>query len=81
MWHSLAFVRTVVSEEHGTTIIGVKRISELGTTLAVTSNWILLRRNSDTEAQFYQEPHGVTSQKTTFWILFRLQVVCNSMDP
>jgi hypothetical protein len=41
----VAFVRTVVSEERITSIIRVKRISELGT-LAVTSNRSTLRRNT-----------------------------------
>jgi hypothetical protein len=34
----MAFVKTEVSEEHIASIIGVKRISELGTALAVNSN-------------------------------------------
>jgi hypothetical protein len=33
------FVRTDVSEELSASIIRVTRIGELGTTLAVTSNW------------------------------------------
>jgi hypothetical protein len=36
--HNVAFVRTDVSEECSTSIIKVTRISETGTTLAVTSN-------------------------------------------
>jgi hypothetical protein len=35
---SVGLVRTNVSEEYITSIIGVTRISDLGTTLAVTSN-------------------------------------------
>jgi hypothetical protein len=42
----VALVRTDVSEEHGASIITVTRISELGTTLAVTSNQRMLRRNT-----------------------------------
>jgi hypothetical protein len=38
MLRRVAFVTTDVSEEHSTSIIRVTRISELGTTLAVTSN-------------------------------------------
>jgi hypothetical protein len=34
----VAVVRTDVSEEHSTFIIGVKRIGEVGTVLAVNSN-------------------------------------------
>jgi hypothetical protein len=43
------------------------RIGELGTTLAATSNRRTLRRNTK-----YQEPHGVTSQKTQFFIVTAL---------
>jgi hypothetical protein len=43
-WH-VAFVRTHVSEKCSTSIIRVTRISEQGTTLAVTSNRPLLQRN------------------------------------
>jgi hypothetical protein len=38
MLHHVALVRTDVSEDHSASIIGVTRIGELGTTLAVTSN-------------------------------------------
>jgi hypothetical protein len=49
----VALVRTDVSEELSASIIRVKRIGELGTTLAVT----LPKRG------FLQEPQGVTSQR------------------
>jgi hypothetical protein len=39
-------VRTDVSEERSASIIRVKRIGELGTTLVVTSNRRMLRRNT-----------------------------------
>jgi hypothetical protein len=55
----VALVRTDVSEEFSASFIRVTRIGELGTTLAVTSN----RR------RLFQEPHGVTSQKTLFFIV------------
>jgi hypothetical protein len=42
----MALVRTDVSEELSTSFIRVTRIGELGTTLAVTSNRHMLRRNS-----------------------------------
>jgi hypothetical protein len=51
-----------VSEELGASSIRVTRIVELGTTIALTSNRRMLRR-------FSQEPHGVTSQKTPFFIV------------
>jgi hypothetical protein len=54
----VALVRNDVSEELSTSIIRVTRIGELGTTLAVTSN----RLNAT-------KPHGVTSQKTPFFIV------------
>jgi hypothetical protein len=38
-------VRTDVSEELNASFIGITRIGELGTTLAVTSNRRTLRRN------------------------------------
>jgi hypothetical protein len=44
--------------------IKVTRIGELGTTLAATSNRRTLRRS-----WFLQEPHGLTSQKTPFFIV------------
>jgi hypothetical protein len=50
--------RTDVSEELSTVFTRVTRIGELRTTLAVTSN----RR------RFLQEPHGVISQKTPFFV-------------
>jgi hypothetical protein len=43
MLHSVALVRTDVSEELNASIIRVTRIGELGTTLAVTSNRGTLR--------------------------------------
>jgi hypothetical protein len=46
MLRHVALVRTDVSEERSTSVIRVTRIGELGTTLAVTSNRCVLRRNS-----------------------------------
>jgi hypothetical protein len=46
MWRRVALVVTDVSEERRVSIIRVTRIGELGTTLAVTSNWRNLRRNT-----------------------------------
>jgi hypothetical protein len=57
VWH-VALVRTDVSEEPSASIIRVTRLSELGTTLAISSN-----------RRFLQEPHGLTSQKTAFFIV------------
>jgi hypothetical protein len=41
----MALVRTDVSWELSASIIRVKRIDELGTSLAVTSNWFLVTAN------------------------------------
>jgi hypothetical protein len=46
MLRRVALVRTDVSEELSASFIRVTRISELGTTLAVTSNRLKLRRNN-----------------------------------
>jgi hypothetical protein len=43
MLRRVALVRTDVSEEHIASSIGVKRMGELGTTFAVTSNRSTLR--------------------------------------
>jgi hypothetical protein len=92
----MALIGTDVSEELSTSFIRVTRVGELGTTLAVTSNWrtlvflrimrrllvtasvvpsspilvILMREAlSSSETSALQEPHGVTSQKTPFFIV------------
>jgi hypothetical protein len=39
MWRRVSLINTDVSEERIDSIISTERISELGTTLAVTSNW------------------------------------------
>jgi hypothetical protein len=46
MLHHVALVRVGVSEECSASIIRVARIGELGTMLAVTSNWRMLQRNT-----------------------------------
>jgi hypothetical protein len=80
----VTLVRTDVSEELSASFIMVPRIGELGTTLAVTSNRRTLflvhrflspwwrRRWVPPKRQFLQEPHGVTSQKTPFFINHRV---------
>jgi hypothetical protein len=64
LWHRVALVRTDVSEDRIAFIIGMTRIGELGTTLAVTSNQRFTER--------VQEPHDVTSQKMAFFIIHHL---------
>jgi hypothetical protein len=46
MLRRVALVRADVSEEPSASFIRVTRIGELGTTLAATSNWLTLRRNT-----------------------------------
>jgi hypothetical protein len=58
MLRRVAVLITDVSEELSASFIRLTRIGELGATLAVTSN----RRT-------IHEPHGVTSQKTPFFIV------------
>jgi hypothetical protein len=86
-WRQVAFVRTDVSEERIAYIIRVTRISELKT-LAETSNWdeILIslarrffppwwrRRHVPPKRRLLQEPYGVTSQKTAFFILTAVKI-------
>jgi hypothetical protein len=70
--HSVALVRSDVSEECITSIIRVTTIGELGNTLAVTSNQSTLLPVTDNvppKCWFLQEPHGVTSQKTVFCLM------------
>jgi hypothetical protein len=56
-----------VSEELSGSFIRVTRIGELGTTLAVTSVVPSSPILVPLKRRFLQEPHGVTSQKTTFF--------------
>jgi hypothetical protein len=53
MLHHVALVRTDVSEELSASFIMVTRIGELGTTLAVTSNQHMLRRNTSASVASY----------------------------
>jgi hypothetical protein len=79
----VALVRTDVSEEPGASFIRVTKISELGTTQAATSNKRTLRtsvasckflspwwrrRQVPPKRRFLQQTHGVTTQKTPFFI-------------
>jgi hypothetical protein len=58
------------------------KIGELGTTQAATNNRRTLRRNTKRrqvppKRRFLQEPHGVTTQKTPFFIGSTLAVTSN----
>jgi hypothetical protein len=76
MLRRVALVRTDVSEERGASFIRLKRISELGTMVTVTSDRLVHRFLSPCwrrhyfppKRRFLQEPYGVTSQKTPFFI-------------
>jgi hypothetical protein len=69
----VALVGADVSGEHVTSIVGVAGVGELGTMLAVTSSPILVilmmgvMRSS--EMSVLEEPHGLGSQKMTFFMI------------
>jgi hypothetical protein len=64
----MALIR--LSEELSASFIRVTRIGELGTTLAVTNNRRVMKGAlSSSDRRFLQQPHGVTSQKTPFFIV------------
>jgi hypothetical protein len=65
MLRRVALVRTDVSEEPSASFIRVTRIGGAGTILAATSNRRTLRKIR----RFLQDPHGVNSQKTPFFIV------------
>jgi hypothetical protein len=81
MWRRVTLRGTDVSEERIASI-SVTRINELGTTLAVTSNWGTLltflgrrflwpwwwRWYVPPKHMFLQEPNGVTFQMTAFFL-------------
>jgi hypothetical protein len=65
----VALVRTDVSEEPGASFIRVTKICELGTTQAATR-----RRQVPPKRRSLQEPHGVTTQKTPFFIVTAVKI-------
>jgi hypothetical protein len=60
MLRRVALVRTDVSEDTSASIVRVTRIDELGTTLAVTSNRRMLRRNTSLRFRISGSPILVT---------------------
>jgi hypothetical protein len=62
MLRSVTLVRADVSEERVASIIRVTRISELGTTLAVTSNQRTQRRNN-TVLWYLPDDEGATFRR------------------
>jgi hypothetical protein len=85
MLRRVALVRSYASEERRAAIVKVTRISGLGTTLLVTAKFVpsspilaALRMEalSSSETSVFQEPHGVTSPKTPFFVckaIYKLQ--------
>jgi hypothetical protein len=73
MLHRVALVRADVSKELVVSIIGVTRISGLGTTLVVTSN---RRTQSEVPPKrwFLQEPHGERPRRQHSKILELLHI-------
>jgi hypothetical protein len=63
MLHCVALVRTNVSEECSASIIGVTRTGEVVKTLAITSNWHMLWRN--TMYTVFLGTSAVTSNRRT----------------
>jgi hypothetical protein len=81
MLHCVVLVRTDVSEEQNSSIIGVTRVLvflpcviRFLVTANVPSSPILVTLMME-ELRYYHEPHGATSQKTAF---FRVTAVKTS---
>jgi hypothetical protein len=74
MLRRVALVITDVSEERIASNHRVESVGDLGLTLAVTSNRSTMRYVPP-KCRFLQEAHGVTSEKTAFFVqLCPLQV-------
>jgi hypothetical protein len=80
MLRRMALVRTDVPQELSASIIRVTRIGEIGSVsrLLVTANVVpsspilitlMMGRHVPLKRRHLQEPHGVTSQKTAFFIV------------
>jgi hypothetical protein len=69
MLRRVALVRTDVWEEPSTSFIRVTRIGELRTTLAAILVTLMKEALGSSETSVLLEPHGVTSQKTPFFIV------------
>jgi hypothetical protein len=68
---------TDVSEEHVATIFGIIRISELGATLAVTSNRTTPRRNTNTTKYYYYYYYTNYTTTCLFSVWFSLLITAN----
>jgi hypothetical protein len=73
MLRRVAHVRTDVSQKRRASIIRVTRIGELGTLVVTSLVHLFLSpwwwRYVPPKSRFVQEPHGVTSQKTAFFMV------------
>jgi hypothetical protein len=78
----VALVRTDVSEELSASFIRVTRIGELGTTLAITSNWRTLQRNipEDTILHSHHRENLKSYRKYIVWILARTNYETSKTD-
>jgi hypothetical protein len=75
MLRRVALVKTDVSEELCASFIRMTGIGELGTTpvtasVLISTILVTLMKEAQfhSKRRFFQEPHGVTSQKTSFFI-------------
>jgi hypothetical protein len=75
MLRRVALVRTDVSEELSDSFIRVTRLGELGTTHPDEGGVKFLRNVGS-----YKSPHGVTSQKTPFFIVTAVKTSNLTMD-
>jgi hypothetical protein len=69
MLRRVALVGTDVSEELSASFMSVTRIGELGTTLAVTSNRRMLRRNCHPDEGGAKFLRNIGSYKTPFFTI------------
>jgi hypothetical protein len=82
MLRRVALIRAEVSEEHVASIIRAIKIDELRTASAINSNrskanvlispildTLMMEALGSSETSVLQEPHGLTSQKTAFFIV------------
>jgi hypothetical protein len=93
MWRRVILVRTEVSEERIASIFSVERINELGTTLAVTSNWSTEPVSGSSQSFSCQllltlfpagwcfSPVNYNIKKQTPWLLVRKRTISTDRLP
>jgi hypothetical protein len=77
MLRRVAQVRTGFSAQPIATIITMKSITKLGTTLAITSTQRRNIKYVPPKSLILQEPPGAKSKKTTFFMQLDVAVRCN----